>query len=79
MAEQLVQIGGAVLILAAFGAAQWGWVAIGSRRYLYPNFVGATVLATVAAVDQQWGFLLLEGVWAIVSLSELVRRRSVLS
>jgi hypothetical protein len=29
--------------------------------------VGSTVLAVVAALDADWGFLLLEGVWALVT------------
>jgi hypothetical protein len=36
------------------------------------------VLAVIAFVDERWGFLLLEGVWSIVSAISLVavlRRR----
>jgi hypothetical protein len=34
--------------------------------------IGSGVLAVDAVVEAQWGFLLLEGVWAIVSLVSLV-------
>jgi hypothetical protein len=37
------------------------------------NFVGSAILAVLAWIDRQWGFLLLEGVWAIVSLWSLVQ------
>jgi hypothetical protein len=40
--------------------------------YLVLNVVGSAVLAVDAALGAQWGFLLLEGVWAIVSLASLI-------
>jgi hypothetical protein len=68
---QLVQIAGSLLILTGFAAAQAGRLSIDSYRYLVLNFVGSAILAVLAWIDQQWGFLLLEGVWAIVSLWSL--------
>jgi hypothetical protein len=70
---QLIQICGSLLILAAFAASQAGRLPIDSRLYLALNFVGSAILAVLAWIDQQWGFLLLEGVWAIVSLWGLVQ------
>jgi hypothetical protein len=71
--EQLVQVAGSLLILAAFAASQAGRLPIDSQLYLALNFVGSAILAVLAWIDQQWGFLLLEGVWAIVSLYSLVQ------
>jgi hypothetical protein len=70
---QLIQIAGSLLILTGFAAAQAGRLRIDSASYLVLNFVGSAILAALAWIDQQWGFLLLEGVWAIVSLFSLVQ------
>jgi hypothetical protein len=70
---QAVQIAGALLILIAFGAAQFGALDQHSRAYLVLNVVGAAVLAVLAWHERQWGFLLLEVVWALVSLWGLVQ------
>jgi hypothetical protein len=66
--DQLIQIVGALLILVAFAAAQFGAMDPHSRLYLVLNFVGSLILAVLAWHERQWGFLLLESVWAVVSL-----------
>jgi hypothetical protein len=65
--DQLIQIVGALLILAAFAAVQFNRMRPESRLYLTLNLVGSIILAALAWHESQWGFLLLEGVWAIVS------------
>lgn len=80
--DQLIQIVGALLILSAFSAAQFGAMDPHSRVYLALNLVGSAILAGLAWEERQWGFLLLEFVWAIVSLWGLIqlgRGRSVSS
>jgi hypothetical protein len=70
--DQAVQLVGAVLILAAFAGAQTGRLDRRSRWYLLPNLLGSAALAADALRGRQWGFLLLEGAWAIISLLGLL-------
>jgi hypothetical protein len=65
--DQLIQIVGALLILAAFAAVQFDRMRPDSRLYLALNLAGSAILFVLAIVAAQWGFVLLEGVWAVVS------------
>jgi hypothetical protein len=65
--DQVIQVVGALLILVAFTAVQLERMRPDSRLYLALNLVGSAVLAVLAFLGSQWGFVLLETVWAIVS------------
>jgi hypothetical protein len=65
--DQFVQIVGALLILVAFGAVQFERMRSDSRLYLTLNLLGSAILAVLAVAGEQWGFVLLESVWAVVS------------
>ena len=70
---QLISVLGALTILAAYAANQFAWLRTTSMAYVAANAVGAAVLAVVAAAEEQWGFLLLEAVWTLVSLVAAAR------
>ena len=71
--DQVPQIIGAVLILAAFVANQQHRLSSDSVPFLAMNTAGAGILAVVAVVERDLGFLLLEAVWSLVSARGLVR------
>ena len=69
---QVISVLGALAILAAYAANQFGLIGPSNLSYSAMNFVGSAVLAVIAMVEVQWGFILLEGVWAIVSLWAMI-------
>ena len=71
--DQVAQIIGAVFILSAFVASQQNRMRPDSVQFLGLNTAGAAILAVVAAMDRDMGFVLLEGVWTLVSARGLRR------
>ena len=72
---QAFSLAGALLILLPFAGAQLGRLTVESLSYQVMNLVGATILTIVAVMGRQYGFILLEGTWAVVSLVGIVRSR----
>jgi len=70
---QALSIAGAILILLPFAASQLGRLSTASLSYQWMNLVGSSGLTAVAIVESQYGFILLEGTWAVVSVAGLIR------
>lgn len=70
--DQILEIAAAMMVLAAYGGAQVGLMDQHRAPYLVFNIVGSAVLAVLAYIHRSWGFLLLEGVWALISAVALV-------
>jgi len=74
----VLQVLGALAILAPFALAQFGRLRTTSPVYLWMNLLGAGLLGVLALIGAQWGFVLLETTWAAVagwSLWRLARGR----
>jgi hypothetical protein len=69
---QVFSVVGALLILLAFAANQFGRLDTSNLSYQVANFVGSGILAVVAVIEARLGFILLEGTWALVSLWGIV-------
>ena len=59
--DQVVQMVGALLILAGFILSQRNLLVADSYVYLVLNLTGGAILAVLAFQGQRWGFVLLEG------------------
>ncbi|MDG6105180.1 hypothetical protein Daura_33855 [Dactylosporangium aurantiacum] len=71
-----VQVFGSLCVLVPFVLVQLGRLSSTSRWYGWLNLTGSSLLAVEAAIGHDWGFLLLEGVWAAVSLHSLTKVRA---
>lgn len=71
----VLQVAGAFAILVPYVSTLLGSLSIRTYPYLTSNLVGGSLLAALALVSEDWGFLLLEGSWAVVAAFGLLGLR----
>jgi hypothetical protein len=73
--RQLISFVGALLILIAYVGHQMEWINARWPAYNILNAAGSAILWWIALHPFQLGFLVLEGVWTIISVWALFRAR----
>lgn len=73
MAYQAIQILGAALILIAYTLQHMKHVHAETASYLAMNLAGGILLCIAAVAARQYGFIILEGSWAVLSAMGLWR------
>lgn len=70
---QVIELIGALAVLVPFTACQFRRMHSGQLSYVLLNLIGSAILTVVALIERQWGFFLIDVVWALVSLWTTVR------
>ena len=71
---EVIQIVGALMLLICFLLTQTKRMRPEAYPYLLLNLVGSSAMTVTALIDQQWGFVFMEGVWAMFSAWGLLQR-----
>ena len=67
---------GALGIVVPFALYQLGRTTQHSLLYLLLNLCGSCLLTVLAWLHHQWGFVILQGVWTLVTAWSLARLRN---
>jgi hypothetical protein len=70
---QIFSLLGAFIQLVAFYYLQRGLIDTDNIFYQYANLIGSSVMFCVSLQLNSWGFALMEGSWAAVSLYGLIK------
>jgi len=73
MAEQVISLIGAAMILVAYGGQQMRKMRATDIAYILLNLAGSLILAVIAFRVRQTGLIVMEGAWALISGVALMR------
>ncbi len=76
LVRQAASFVGAMLILFAYVGHQMKWIDSSKPSYNILNAAGSGILAYIAFHPFQIGFVVLESVWALISIYALLRTKS---
>jgi len=71
--DQWIGTAGVSLILIAYFCSSFGWLDGKGKPYFALNTVGAALACLASVMISYWPFVILEGVWTIVSLVALIK------
>jgi hypothetical protein len=71
--DQILSLLGAATLLSAYALQSLTAGGAYKKAYLFMNLIGSVALTVTAVVNDQIGFILLEGIWAIISAWSLTR------
>lgn len=71
--NQVIAFLASVIVLGAYALLQTGKLSNEGRMFNFLNFIATGTLASIAWLEHQWGFLFLEGTWAVVSIYALIK------
>ena len=71
---EIIQIAGALMLLVCFLLVQAKRMSSEGYPYLLLNLIGSATMTVTALIAHQWGFVFLEGVWALFSAWGLLQR-----
>jgi hypothetical protein len=75
LVRQAASFVGAMLILFAYVGHQMKWIDSSKPSYNILNAIGSGILAYIAFHPFQIGFVVLETVWALISIYALLRTK----
>jgi hypothetical protein len=71
--DQILSLVGAALLLGAYALQSATSAGAHKTTYLSMNLFGSMALTVTAVVNNQIGFIILEGIWAIISAFSLFK------
>lgn len=77
---EVLQFVGAFALLGSYFALRRKWLDSDSVTYILANALGGGLLAFLLVLERDWGLLLLEGAWSIISFWDLpkaLRRKKI--